>query len=126
MGCKASGPLSGIIAGGPALLPGGKMDRKGFESTFHHAAPPDELSEALRGLWWDRRNDWDAAHTAVQAGSDVAAAWVHAYLHRKEGDLPNSDYWYQRAGRKRPAGTLDEEWSAIVDALVDSALGERG
>lgn len=94
------------------------MDRLMFERTLaHDAAPPEGLSKAIQGLWWDRRDDWNAAHSAAQEGADTAAAWVHAYLHRKEGDLANSDYWYARANRVRPDSTFGEEWLEIVQAL---------
>lgn len=94
------------------------MDKQAFEDSLTRPLPPSSLSEAAQGLWWDRREDWDAAHVAVQAGSDASAAWVHAYLHRKEGDLPNSDYWYERAGRTRPNTSLDNERDQIIDALL--------
>jgi hypothetical protein len=81
--------------------------------------PPPTLSPPLLALWWDARNDWAAAHAAAQDGEDAESAWVHAYLHRKEGDLSNAGYWYRRAGRVMPAGTLDEEWQAIATALLD-------
>ncbi|SDC70538.1 hypothetical protein [Belnapia rosea] len=81
--------------------------------------PPPGLPGPLRALVEDARGDWEAAHAAAQAGDDAASAWVHAYLHRKEGDLGNAGYWYNRAGRVKPAGTLEEEWLAIARALLD-------
>ncbi len=83
------------------------------------ALPP--LSGPLRALAEDARGDWEAAHAAAQEGEDAASAWVHAYLHRKEGDLPNAGYWYGRAGRVKPAGTLEEEWLAIARTLLAQA-----
>jgi hypothetical protein len=80
------------------------------------ALPP--LGGPLRALAEDARGDWEAAHAAAQAGEDAASAWVHAYLHRKEGDLANAGYWYGRAGRVKPAATLDEEWLAIARHLL--------
>ena len=82
-------------------------------------APPAALSPSLVALWWDARGDWDRAHAAAQAGADAASAWVHAYLHRREGDRANADYWYRRAGRTRPAATLEAEWAAIAAALLN-------
>jgi hypothetical protein len=82
------------------------------------AAPPPGLVPALRALWWDARGDWNAAHEAAQEGEDADSAWVHALLHRREGDLANADYWYRRAGRRRPAVTLDQEWAEIAAALL--------
>ena len=80
--------------------------------------PPPALSPPLLALWWDARGDWAAAHAAAQDGEDAESAWVHAYLHRKEGDLSNAGYWYRRAGRVMPAGTLEAEWQAIATALL--------
>ncbi len=81
-------------------------------------APLPGLPGPLRALAEDARGDWEAAHAAAQAGEDASSAWVHAYLHRKEGDLANAGYWYSRAGRVKPAGTLDEEWLAIARVLL--------
>jgi len=77
----------------------------------------DGLSDHLLAMWHDGAGDWAAAHAVVQDMDDAAAAWIHAYLHRREGDLANADYWYRRAGRKRPAMGLDQEWVALVEAL---------
>lgn len=82
------------------------------------AAPPAGLDGPLLALWWDARGDWDRAHAAAQAGEDAGSAWVHAYLHRGEGDLANADYWYRRAGHRRPDTTLEAEWATIVAALL--------
>lgn len=81
-------------------------------------APPAELSTPLLALWWDARGDWQRAHEAAQAGEDADSAWVHAYLHRKEGDLANAGYWYRRAGKPAARGSLDQEWAAIAAALL--------
>jgi hypothetical protein len=75
------------------------------------------MTPALRGLWHDHGGDWDAAHRAVQEASDPDSAWVHAYLHRKEGDLWNAGYWYSRAGRSAACGELAEEWEQMLAAL---------
>jgi len=80
------------------------------------------LSPELSALWRDRQNQWDAAHTAAQAAGNRDGDWVHAYLHRKEGDPSNAAYWYRRAGRPVAKGTLDEEWTAIARELL--ARGE--
>jgi hypothetical protein len=83
------------------------------------ALPHDtDLPPALAALWRDRRGQWDAAHTAAQAAGDRDGDWVHAYLHRKEGDLGNAAYWYRRAGRPVAEGDLDTEWDAIAAALL--------
>lgn len=80
--------------------------------------PSPGLSGPLLALWWEARGDWKQAHEAAQAEADAESAWVHAYLHRQEGDLANADYWYRRAGRRRPATTLEAEWAAIAAALL--------
>jgi len=72
----------------------------------------------LRALWYDARGDWHRAHTIAQDVDDAGGAWVHAYLHRKEGDLGNAGYWYQRAGRDVASDPLDAEWERIAAALL--------
>lgn len=85
------------------------------------AAPPSELSPALQALWHDAREEWTEAHALAQEDRTDAGAWVHAYLHRKEGDLTNAAYWYERAGRSRPQDdvTLRDEWERIARELLD-------
>lgn len=75
------------------------------------------LAPPLAALWWDARGDWTRAHEMAQSVETAEGAWVHAYLHRKEGDLPNAEYWYRRAGRRRPDASLAEEWAEIAAAL---------
>ncbi|HEX6015452.1 MAG TPA: hypothetical protein VFY87_27355 [Geminicoccaceae bacterium] len=75
------------------------------------------LAPPLEALWWDACGDWDRAHQVAQSVDTPDGAWVHAYLHRKEGDLSNADYWYRRAGRARPSTPLDAEWAEIARAL---------
>jgi len=77
------------------------------------------LPAPLKALWLDGVGDWESAHEAIQEESDIGSALVHAYLHRKEGDLWNADYWYRRAGRQRPDLTLDEEWEQIVRVMLE-------
>lgn len=80
---------------------------------------PDALTPALRALWWDAHGDWTQAHKACQEDEDDPVnAWVHAYLHRKEGDLPNARYWYREAGKPEGKGDLAAEWRAIAAALL--------
>ena len=80
--------------------------------------PPSGTSVYLQALWYDAKGAWDKAHEQIQHVPDKEAAWIHAYLHRKEGDMANADYWYSKAGRKRPSLSLEEEWEQIVSALV--------
>jgi hypothetical protein len=88
-----------------------------FKVTLNAAAPP-VLSPLLLALWHDARGDWDKAHTLAQEVDDQAGAWVHAYLHRKEGDLGNAAYWYRRARQPVATDSLDEEWSRIAASLL--------
>src|ERR1700749_1631535 len=74
-----------------------------FENSLMASQPPSSLSVYLEALWYDRKEDWEKAHSLIQDINDNTAAWIHAYLHRKEGDPGNADYWYHRAGRKRPS-----------------------
>jgi hypothetical protein len=73
---------------------------------------------ALQALWLAGKGDWDGAHDLAQRDERGAGDWVHAHLHRKEGDLANAGYWYRRAGKPVARGSLDEEWAAIVAALL--------
>jgi len=79
---------------------------------------PAGLPQGLRALWEDARGNWNEAHSIVQDLHDSAGSWIHAYLHRKEGDLGNAGYWYRKAGRPNPQDTLEEEWERIVTALL--------
>lgn len=88
------------------------------QSVARDAAPPAGLGAALQALWHDAKGDWPRAHACAQADEGCEAAWVHAYLHRKEGDEANAGYWYARAGRKKPAAGLAEEWAEIARELL--------
>jgi hypothetical protein len=85
------------------------------------AAPPPDLSAPLAALWWAAKGDWDQAHRIVQDESSREAAWVHAYLHRVEGDLGNAGYWYRQAGQPVAKDSLEAEWQRIADTLGGSA-----
>ncbi len=85
-----------------------------FIETCSKDSPPRALSNVLEALWHDRKGEWEKAHEAVQHEGDRGSAAVHAYLHRKEGDLWNARYWYNNAGKKPFNGSLDEEWEALV------------
>jgi hypothetical protein len=93
------------------------MTLEEFKATLSGSAPPDVLP-ALRALWHDGRGDWQAAHGVAQDVDDASGAWVHAYLHRKEGDLTNAAYWYRRAQQPVAADPLPVEWERIVTALL--------
>ena len=92
-----------------------------FKATVGQATPPADVAPALVALWHDARGDWARAHEVAQDIHDERGAWVHAYLHRKEGDLGNAGYWYRRASQPVARGTLAEEWDAIVTALLAQA-----
>jgi hypothetical protein len=85
-----------------------------FKASLNSKQPDNGLSTQLRSLWYDGKGDWHQAHAQVDHLTDEASAWVHAYLHRKEGDIWNADYWYRRAKKTRPAFPLDEEWEQLV------------
>ncbi|HSY55505.1 MAG TPA: hypothetical protein VK834_03575 [Bradyrhizobium sp.] len=88
-----------------------------FRASLSGAAPAPNLNAPLAALWWAAKGDWDAAHKIVQDESDANSAWVHAYLHRVEGDLSNAGYWYRQAGQPIAKDALDAEWERIASAL---------
>ena len=89
-----------------------------YDSFIDAPSLPDSLTPALQALWLDRFADWNAAHDRLQVENSPAGAWVHAYLHRKEGDFGNAAYWYRRAGQPTASGDLGAEWEFIVRALL--------
>ena len=89
-----------------------------LQSTAAGNSPPPGLSRALLALWHDARGQWDTAHALAQEAEGKDGAWVHAYLHRQEGDEGNAGYWYRRAGRPAGQGELRAEWEAMVRALL--------
>jgi hypothetical protein len=98
------------------------MNLQGFKATLALKAPPEGLSGALTALWWDAKGDWHKAHEFAQrVEDDRDGQWVHAYLHRREGDLSNAGYWYKRAGKPAASTSLEAEWEAIARALLSQA-----
>ena len=91
-----------------------------FRSSLAAASPAPTLDAPLAALWWAAKGKWDEAHKIVQDEETADAAWVHAYLHRVEGDLGNAGYWYRRAGKPVASGPLEGEWEQIVQALLGS------
>jgi hypothetical protein len=89
-----------------------------FKSTLAAAEPPAGVAPLLQALWHDAKGNWDRAHTIAQEVDDAAGAWVHAYLHRKEGNEGNAAYWYQRARQPIANDSLDAEWTRIATALL--------
>lgn len=88
-----------------------------FQASLAQSAPPVAVSIALEALWYAGKGDWNRAHDLTQPGG-AALDWVHAYLHRVEGDLGNAAYWYRRAGKPASTAPLDEEWVSLVSALL--------
>lgn len=89
-----------------------------FNHSLQAPAPPAGLSLALQGLWHDAKGDWHTAHECAQNQDDAEGAWVHAYLHRKEGDPSNAAYWYRQAGKPVSNAPLEIEWETIVMSLL--------
>ena len=90
-----------------------------FRASLSGAVPAPSLNAPLEGLWWAAKGDWDRAHKIVQDEDTPEAAWVHAYLHRVEGDLSNAGYWYRRAGKPAAKDPLDSEWERIASVLLE-------
>jgi hypothetical protein len=94
------------------------MNIDAFEESLVQPAPPAGLSPAVEALWHERHGDWDRAHKIAQDISGPEGAWVHAYLHRREGDESNAAYWYAQAGKPVVRGSLDDEWRAMAEVLL--------
>ena len=100
------------------------MDIAEFRESLKHAKPPVGLAAALEALWWDAKDNWQKSHEAAQRDEGPDGSWVHAYLHRKEGDLPNAKYWYRRADRAAGYGDFEREWESIATWLLRVAGSE--
>ena len=92
-----------------------------FSASLASAVPPDELTPALTALWWDGKGEWARAHDLINDLETPDSMAVHAYLHRKEGEQRNADYWYRKAGSQHRRATLKAEWQALVEALLSEA-----
>ena len=92
-----------------------------FAATFADGEPPSDLSVPLKGLWLVASGDWDGAHVLVQDDPSDEAAWVHAHLHRVEGDVGNAGYWYNRAGRSPTNVPFEQEREAIARVLLNGS-----
>ena len=90
-----------------------------FISSLSSPQPPSKISAVLKALWYDGKNDWDGSHNIAQDIVDENGSWVHAYLHRKEGDLSNARYWYSRAGKSESRLPLNEEWESLVRYFIE-------
>src|SRR5215831_9026753 len=89
-----------------------------LKASLDASTPPSGLAPAVRALWHDAKGDWETAHRVAQDIDNADGAWVHAYLHRKEGDAANAAYWYRRAGRPVAVESLEKEWDQIVASLL--------
>ena len=97
------------------------MTPEELKRSLTKSAPPARCAPALQALWWAAKGDWEAAHKIVMKHDDDAdCAWVHAHLHRVEGDLPNARYWYRQAGQPVANGPLETEWESIASTLIAS------
>ena len=97
------------------------MDYQKFKQSLTNEQPPDESSELLQAMWYDAQGDWESAHRLAQLDTTRHGALIHGYLHRKEGDLTNANYWYHQAGTNLPTISFEEEWDKIVEKLVKIA-----
>jgi hypothetical protein len=96
-----------------------KMTIENFKSSLSQKHAPTGISVLLESLWLDAKGDWHAAHELIDGLEEMKAYNVHAYLHRKEGDISNANYWYRRAGKQMPAYSLEKEWEALVEELLN-------
>jgi hypothetical protein len=97
------------------------MTPEAFKRSLAKRSPPAGLPAALVALWWAGNDNWDKAHEIVMNEDGADCAWVHAYLHRAEGDLDNARYWYRQARREPAVGALNSEWATIGAALLRKA-----
>ena len=100
------------------MTPRSSIDLKKFNASLDGDAPPGGTGQALQALWYQAKGDWEHAHRLAQANDDRNSAWVHAYLHRVEGDNTNAGYWYRRAGKSLSSTPLKKEWEEIVVAIL--------
>jgi len=94
------------------------MEISFFKKSLARDAPPEDATVHAKALWYDKKGDWNNAHHLIRDVEDKNASWIHAYLHRKEGDVTNADYWYRLAGKKRYSGTIEEEWEELLTTLI--------
>ena len=100
------------------MTPRSGIDLKKFKASLDGDAPPAGLGKALQALWYQARGDWEHAHRLAQANDDLNSAWVHAHLHRVEGDSANAGYWYRCAGMPHSSAPPKKEWEEIVAAIL--------
>ena len=93
------------------------MQLNEFIQSIQEESPPEGLSEPLQAMWHASKGDWETAHNIAQSISSELGSWIHAYLHRVEGDLSNADYWYKRAGKPQFQGSTEAEADEIVNSI---------
>ncbi|HUR31313.1 MAG TPA: hypothetical protein VMZ69_07760 [Saprospiraceae bacterium] len=96
------------------------MNLEEFKGSLKKEIPPEKLNTLLLALWYDAKGDWEKSHDFIAEINTKEAALIHAYLHRKEGDLSNADYWYKRAGCDRPLISLEKEWDNLIHQFFNS------
>ena len=89
-----------------------------FKDSLKQSTPPSNLSDTLQALWYEAKGDWESAHNVAQEINTVQGSWIHAYLHRKEGDIGNASYWYRRANQPVSKKSLVDEWEEITNAML--------
>jgi len=89
-----------------------------FKESIKASKPPEKVGTLLTALWHDAKGNWEAAHNLAQDVHNIDGSWIHAYLHRKEGDAGNASYWYHRANQPISTKSLQEEWEDIARALL--------
>jgi hypothetical protein len=94
------------------------MNLKEFQGSLEATVPPEGIAEPLQALWREAKGDWDGAHAIVRSNKSKASSRVHAYLHRKEGDIANSKFWHERAGSMLPDVPVEKEWEMLVVSLL--------
>jgi len=97
------------------------MSFEEFKRSLSNTTPPEQIGPLLKALWYDGKDNWETAHEVAQDINTRDGSWIHAYLHRKEGDAGNASYWYHRADRKMPGYTLQQEWEEIVKHFLSTS-----
>jgi hypothetical protein len=95
-----------------------KNEPEFFQQSLSAEAPPEDWSVYLKALWYERKGQWNKAHSLIDHLAGKEAATVHAYLHRREGDIGNAGYWYRQAGIRQPDLSLDEEWESLLQYFI--------
>ena len=94
------------------------MNYKGFISSLKKDIPPEGISDALSALWYAKKGNWDTSHSIAQEIHNNLGSWVHAALHRQEGDLSNARYWYNRANKNQSSESVNDELDEIIQFVL--------